>query len=204
MYKYLFIFLTLLTMLITIPTTRSEEIDMISAEQSGLISVKFIASNEKKSRLIIHNQTNKPLSLKIPTSFAAIPVLAQINRAGFNNGGIVPQNPQRLGGGLPQNNAFGINPFAKIVVPINTVCLDFGLPTPNTRTKFKIVSIDKVSSDPKLEKLLLGLAENRIPQRIAQIAVWNINNGTSFRDISKTGFFSNLDISVAQSILINL
>lgn len=182
----------------------SEEMDMISAEQSGVIAVKFIASNEKKSRLIIHNQTDKPLSIRLPSSFAAIPVLAQINGAGFNSGGIVPRSPQRLGGGLPQNNAFGIDPFAKIVIPVNTVCLDFGLPTPNTRTKFKIVSLDKVSYDPRLQKLLVALADHRLPQKVAQIAIWNINNGTSFNDIANTRLFSESDIAAARSVVINL
>lgn len=204
MYKYLFVFLILAMLVCDIKKVHSEEIDMISAEQSGVITVKFIASNEKKSRLIIHNQTDKPLSIRLPSSFAAIPVLAQINGAGFNNGGIIPQSPQRLGGGLPQNNAFGINPFAKIVVPLNTVCLDFGLPTPNTRTKFKIVALDEVSYDPKLQKLLVALADNRVPQKVAQIAVWNINNGTPFSDIANTRLFSGSDIAAARSIVINL
>jgi len=140
----------------------------------------------------------------LPKSFAAVPVLAQINEAGFNNGGIRPNSPQRLGGGLQQNNPFEINPFATIVVPVNTVCLDFGQPTPNPRTKFKIIPVDQVSYDPKVNTLLLALAEKRLPQKVVQIAIWNIHNGTSFQDIASVGLFSQHEMSAAQSVVVNL
>lgn len=204
MYNCIFVCLTLAMLVCNLPELHSEEIDISSAEKEGLVSVRFVASNEQRARFVIRNQTDKPLKIKLPTAFAAVPVLAQINGAGFNNGGIVPNHPQRLGGGFPQNNAFGVTPFGTIVVPVNTVCLDFGLPTPNTRTKFKIVSVDEVSYDSKVNNLLFALAEKRVPQKVAQIAIWNIHNGTSFRDIASTGFFSQSDVSAARSIIVNL
>lgn len=191
----------------------AEEYELSKAQQSGVVSVQLIASNEKAINFVIENKTDRPITLRLPTSFAAVPVLAQ--NAGFGNGGIQPMNngvgfgsggignnTQRLGGGAqPNNNLFGIKSKGKRVIKINTVCLDFGLKIPNTNIRYELVSIKDIAYDDKLNKVIAGLADDRVSQKVAQIVAWHIHNHTSLTDIANTGTFSDTDMVVAQRFI---
>jgi hypothetical protein len=93
-------------------------LDTLAAEQEGLIAVRFIANDSRSAQVVVSNQTDRPLTLRLPAAFAGVPVLAQMGQqgAGFGAGGIggVPQN---VGGGGMQNQGVGIggqqggNPF---------------------------------------------------------------------------------------------
>src|SRR5579863_6380205 len=52
-------------------------VDLFDAVKSGQIAVKFIPRNSLEGQLLVTNQTDQPLTVKLPDAFAAIPVLAQ-------------------------------------------------------------------------------------------------------------------------------
>ncbi len=93
-------------------------LDVLTAEQEGLVAVRFIANDSRSAQVVVVNQADRPLTLRLPAAFAGIPVLAQMGQqgAGFGAGGIggIPQN---VGGGGMQNQGMGIggaaggNPF---------------------------------------------------------------------------------------------
>ena len=59
----------------------AEAVEMFPAIEAGQISVKVIFKDAKEGRLLIQNKTAKPLNVKLPAAFGAVPVLAQ-NRPG--------------------------------------------------------------------------------------------------------------------------
>ena len=58
---------------------------MFAAIEKGDISVKLIPKDSTESQVLIKNETDKPLNVKLPDAFAGVPVLAQ--QGGFGGGG---------------------------------------------------------------------------------------------------------------------
>ena len=56
--------------------SHGEQIDLFAAMKQGQIDVQFIPQDENHGRLLVTNKTDKPLSVKLPDSFAGVPVLA--------------------------------------------------------------------------------------------------------------------------------
>lgn len=187
--------------------------DFFDSEKRGNISIQYIPNNEKNGQLIIVNNTDKPLSIKLPSSFGLVPVLAQVGfnnggiqpfnngrNAGFNNGGI-GGNTQQLGGGF-QNNAFAkIKPKGRSVIPTNTICLNYGLQTPNPRIKYTVVKLDTVSNDSRLEYTLNQFSNGHITQRVAQAIGWHINSGLTWKDLYSTNLFTKDELLLANNTI---
>jgi hypothetical protein len=93
-------------------------LDVLAAEQDGLVEVRFIANDSRSAQVVVKNRSDRPLTLRLPAAFAGVPVLAQMGQAGagFGAGGI-GGTPQNVGGGGMQNQGMGIggqmggNPF---------------------------------------------------------------------------------------------
>jgi len=83
----------------TAPIDGVEVVEMFDAMKSDQIEVKVIAPNVEKANLIVKNNSNKPLSIKMPGAFAGVPVLAQVGGVGGGGGG--------LGGGGQGGGGFG-------------------------------------------------------------------------------------------------
>ena len=84
-----------------------EQIDLFAAMKQGQIDVQFIPQDENRCRLLVTNKTDQPLSVKLPDSFAGVPVLAaQMGNLPFGGNGPMGGNLNGPGG----NNAFpGLN-----------------------------------------------------------------------------------------------
>ena len=52
-------------------------VDLFDAMKSGDIDVKYVAKNSLEGQLLVKNNTDQPLTVKLPEAFAAVPVLAQ-------------------------------------------------------------------------------------------------------------------------------
>ncbi len=104
--------------------TTAEEpvaVELFEAMRAGEIEVRVLAKDAAEGKVLIKNLTKKPLSIKLPEVFAAVPVAAQfngnnfgLNNFGLNGGGgngfIGGQNGgqnginQNLGGGFQGQN----------------------------------------------------------------------------------------------------
>ena len=80
----------------------------------GDVDVKFVAKNSHDGRLLVKNNTDQPLSVKLPDAFAAVPVLAQAAAGGAGAGGGTRSNRssnsqnnqnQSVGGGIGRAGA---------------------------------------------------------------------------------------------------
>jgi hypothetical protein len=82
--------------------SRAETVEVFSAIEQGKLEVKLIPNDSTQCRLLIKNETDKPLNVTLPAAMAAAPVLAQLDWGNFNN---APTNSaQQLGIGNPFGN----------------------------------------------------------------------------------------------------
>ena len=60
-----------------VPPDAAGAVDLFQAIDQGQIDVKVFPKDSSQLRVIVENKTDKPLTVKLPDAFAAVPVLAQ-------------------------------------------------------------------------------------------------------------------------------
>ncbi len=87
-------------------------------------------------------------------------------------------------GGMGGGFGFNIAPekVGKLTVPI--VCLDHGKRDPRENVQYEIKPIDKYTDKPVVHEVCKMLGKGVVPQRVAQIAAWHLNNGLSWEQLA--------------------
>jgi len=189
------------------PSQAADAVEMFSAIEQGQIGVKLIPKDSTQCRVLIENKTKKPLNVKLPDAFAAVPVLAQIGGAGVGGagrrggaGGGMGGN-QGMGGGMGGMGGGGMGGMGMggmgggmgmMCVPpekvgqlkVTTVCLDHGKTEPRPNMQYEIRPIDQYTDRPAVHELVRLLGEGRINQRAAQAAAWHLNNDMSWEQLA--------------------
>lgn len=80
----------------------AEQVELFSAMQKGLVEVKMIQSSAKRALVTVTNKSDKPLEVKIPETFAGVPVVGQ---GGWDPGGFGPGGG--MDGGFGMEGGFG-------------------------------------------------------------------------------------------------
>ena len=174
-----------------------ESVDMFSAIESGQIAVRLIPKDSTQGRVFIENKTDKPLSVKLPETFGAVPVLAQrggggggAGRSSSSGGG---GQSQSMGGGMGGGGGggggggmgmFNVPPEKVGQLRVATVCLEHGKGEPNERIPYEIKPLDKVTNRPAVVELCRALGTGQLNQRAAQAATWFLNNDISWQELS--------------------
>ena len=98
----------------------SATVELFEAMKSGDIEVKVIPKDATEGKVLIENLTKKPLVIRLPEAFAAVPVAAQfgpgLNPGGGVNGLIGGQNGganQTVGGAFQGGPGGNNNPFGR-------------------------------------------------------------------------------------------
>src|SRR5690349_19310689 len=82
----------------------ADTVEMFAGMKAGDIDVKLIPKDDTESRVMIKNNTKRPLNVRLPDAFAGVPVLAQIGGlgGGARPGGVggVGGGQQTMGGGM--------------------------------------------------------------------------------------------------------
>ena len=180
-------------------------IDLFKAMDDGQAEVTFIAKSDRAARVLIKNNTDQPLHLKMPAAFAGVPVLAQLGGGGFGGGGRAGGGgfggggagggQQSVGGGFGGGGAgggglgggggiFSVPPeqTAKINVPV--VCLDHGLRNPSSANKYRIVPAEAHLDRPPVIELLKAFGRGQLQHGAAQAAAWHLNNDLSWNQLA--------------------
>ena len=186
--------------------------DLFDAEERQQVSIKYIPNNAKSAQIIVTNRTRSPQTLRLPTTFAGVPVLAQMGMGGGMGGGGMGGGGQggfagagigggsqavgggfggqgmngMGGGGMGQGGggAFSIPPERSRVFRVPTVCLEYGKAEPTSRMPYKLVRAESFSSDPKLAIVLESLSRGELSQKVAQAAVWHMANGLTWEKLA--------------------
>ena len=179
-----------------------DSVEFFAAIDEGSIEVDFIAKDSTQATVIVHNKTDKPIDIRLPPAFGAIPeALAQGMMGGMGGGGMggmggmggggMGGGGQAMGGGMGGGGMggggmgggggmFRVEPDKPGKIPTPTVCLEFGKKDPNPRMKYKIVPLETITADPKVAELCNALGRKEIQQPVAQAVAWHVANDISW------------------------
>ena len=166
--------------------------EMFAAMDAGQIDVKYIPLDATKANILVTNKTDKPLKVKLPESFAGVPVLAQFGGGGFGGGGGgfgggggAQTGGGGAGGGGDDGGGFLNIPAERMrKVAAKTVCLEHGKPDPNPRIPYKIVPIEQFTQDARVRMLCKALGDGKLPQNTAQAAAWHLLDGLTWEELA--------------------
>jgi hypothetical protein len=182
------------------PAPKATTVELFAAMESGDLEVKIIPKDSKSGNIIIENKTNKPLTIKLPEAFGAVPVLPQFGCPGGGLGGGCPgggmgggnqgmgggmMGGMGGGGGMMGGGMFNIGAERAAKVKMVGVCLDHGKKDPSPHVPYKLVKLEAVAKTPQGQEMVKMLARGEIDQHSAQAAVWNLENGLTWEELAR-------------------
>jgi len=208
----------------------AKQVEMFAAMESGEIKTNPIAKNSLGGNLLITNETDEPISVKIPPGFVVAP-LAQFGGGG--GGGFGGQQGGQGGQGGGQQAAgggqggqqggiggqqggggggfFSIPPKKTLSVPYTSVCLQHGLDEPHPRSKYIVIPSEKFTQDPVLLTLIDMVATGKVNSVAAQAAAWHLSDGMTWQQLAAkkydrvgardTPYFSYAQLMGAQQVV---
>lgn len=195
------------------PEAGFEAVEMFSAMETGDVEVIIKARSASDSNILVKNTTDRPLSVQMPATFSAVPVLRQFGGGGGLGGGGLGGGGlgggglgggQGIGGGLGGGiggggfgggggglgggglggGAFNIPPGKVGKIGVRTVCLEHGKTDPKSYIDYKIQPLEKLNDDPKIAEMMGMLANDEIAQPVAQAAAWHVTDNKSWEELS--------------------
>ncbi len=180
------------------PNPLDRTVEMFAAIDAKEIEVTLIPKDDTESRILIKNNTKKPLNVKLPEAFAGRPVLAQIGgiggggRGGAGGGGMnqsMGGGMGGMGGGMMGGMGGGMGmmnvpPEQVGQFKVATVCLEHGKKEPRPNIPYEIVPLDTVTTKPGVKELLTAMGHQKLSQRVAQAAAWHLANGMSWQELA--------------------
>jgi hypothetical protein len=175
------------------PVDVANAVDLFDAIESKAVDVKLIPKDATEANVMIANKTGKPLTVRLPDAFAAVPVLAQ-RTGGTSGGGSGNTNSNQsmgggmggMGGGMGMGGMGMMNiapeKVAKFKVP--TVCLEHGKKDPRPAIPYEIAKLETVTSKPGVKELLTAMGKQKLSQRAAQAAAWHLANEMSWEQLA--------------------
>jgi hypothetical protein len=177
-------------------------VELFAGMESGEIEVKVFPKDATTGTVTIKNNTDKPLTIKMPPAVAGVPVLAQLcggggfcggGGGGNNNGG----GNQGFGGGMMGGGGMGgggmggmgggffnVAPDKVAKVKLVTVCLDHGKEDPNPHIEYKLVPIESYAKDQAVTETIKLMLAGKLDQHSAQAAAWHLQNGLSWQELA--------------------
>jgi hypothetical protein len=191
----------------------ADTVELFDAMKSGDVVVKIIPKDSTTGLITIANKTKKPLTIKLPDAFAAVPVAAQFGGGGMGGGmGGGGMGGGGMGGGMNQSmmggmgggmmgggmgggmmgggggGFFNVAPEKVGKLPFVGVCAEHGKKDPNPRVPYKMIPAESYTSDLQVIETIKMLSHGEIDQRSAQAAVWHLANNLTWQELaSKIG-----------------
>jgi hypothetical protein len=167
-------------------------VELFEAIQAREIEVKLIPKDDAEARVLVKNNTKKPLNVKLPDAFAGVPVLAQVGGGNIGGGGGGGGANQSFGGGMGGMMGGGgmgmgmmnVAPEQVAQFKVDIVCLEHGKKDPRPNIPYKIAAVDRVTTRPGVKELLAAMGKGEIHRRAAQAAAWHLANGLSWEQLA--------------------
>ncbi len=180
---------------------KAERIDMFDGMKNGQIDVSMVPKNAFGGTAFFENNTDKPLTVKLPNSFVAVQVLKQLglgSNAGTSStttggraqpaGGGMGMGGMGMGmggiGGYGGGGFFSVPPETIVRVPYETVCLAHGKPDPNSKMRYKPIPVDEFSKDPVLAEILTMVPTGKVDRQVLQAAAWHLTDKMSWEQLA--------------------
>ena len=177
----------------------TETVQILDAAKSGDLNVTVRGAGESRVKFTIQNKTSKRLNVVIPPGLVAASATGQ----GFQSMGLgMPTANLGSFGAFRGNRAdaagfrsmpttastpegLAVSPGQTIEVPVPSVCLNFGLPTPTAKNVFDLKDVESYSPDARVRRALKSLATLGTSQTVAQAAMWHVCNGMSYDQLAR-------------------
>ncbi len=172
--------------------------ELLKAEQ---IDARLVHKNESSGNLFVDNKFQKSINVQMPEAFVGVHVLNQgfFDNQNQNNqnqnsqSGGQSQGGQTTGGGASNSSQngpaiFSVPPGKVVRIPVKTVCLEHGRPTPASRMEYRIFKVERFSKDPALFELLTAVANEKHSQKVAQAAAWYMASDKSWKQLAAMRF----------------
>jgi hypothetical protein len=181
---------------------QAETVKVLDAEKAGTLAVEVRGDGQYRVRVSLKNTSARRLNVVLPPGLVASSSVGQAG-AGGGGGGF-----QSMGLGAATNRSGGFGQFVggrseasfqsvapsdpngfvvpagqKVDLEIPAVCLNFGIPTPTPRDKFRLMDVDDYSRDPRVRKALKTLATHGTSHGTAQAAMWRVCNNVPFEQM---------------------
>ncbi|WP_417847967.1 hypothetical protein [Thalassoglobus sp.] len=204
----------------------AKQVELFAGMESGEIKAKPIAKDALSGKLLLTNETDEPISVKMPQGFIVSP-LAQFGGGGGGYGG-GGQGGGQGGGGQQQGGGgtggqqggqqggggggfFSIPPKKTLSVPYVSVCLEYGKIDPHPRSEYIVRPSTKFSDDPVLLTLIDMVGTGKLNPVAAQAAAWHLSSGMSWQELAAlkydrvgtpdTPYFSHAQLMAAQQVV---
>lgn len=198
------------------PQPVPQSVEMFAAMESGQIAVRVIPKDASQITVLVENKTKQPLQVQLPAAFAAVPVLGQFDGGGLGGmdgglgggyggrGGYGRGGAQGMGGGFGGYGGYGgmggmggmgggmwnVPPEKVGKIKVATVCLEYGKPEPRPRMQYELKPLEALTEKPEVRELIHMLAAGKVPQEIAQLAAWHLNNDISWEELASKEYRS--------------
>ncbi|QDT34244.1 hypothetical protein [Thalassoglobus polymorphus] len=204
----------------------AKQVELFAGMESGEIKAKPIAKDALSGKLLLTNETDEPISVKMPQGFIVSP-LAQFGGGGGGYGG-GGQGGGQGGGGQQQGGGgtggqqggqqggggggfFSIPAKKTLSVPYVSVCLEYGKIDPHPRSEYIVRPSTKFSDDPVLLTLIDMVGTGKLNPAAAQAAAWHLSSGMSWQELASlkydrvgtpdTPYFSRAQLMAAQQVV---
>ncbi|MCH8045928.1 MAG: hypothetical protein IID44_19620 [Planctomycetes bacterium] len=164
-----------------------ETVELFQAMKDKILDVKVVMKNQAVGKVIIRNNTKKPLNVKLPAAFATVPVLAQIGGGGGGGGG------QGGGGGMGGGGMGGGGGGGMFNIPAEklrkldafTICLEHGKKNPHQAMAYTIKPIEEFTDNVQVQELVRMYAKHG-PRgyKAFQAAAWHLADGLSWQQLA--------------------
>jgi len=184
---------------------QSETVKVLDAEKAGRLAVEVRGHGQDRVRVTLKNTSDRRLNVVLPPGLVASSATGQgAGGAGFQSMGLGAATNRSGGFGQFAGNdaqpgfrsvppadgdkpAVTVPPGQKVDLEIPAVCLNFGLPTPTLKNKFRLVDVDDYSKDARVRKALRALATLGTSQGTAQAVMWRVCNNVPFEQMLARG-----------------
>ena len=176
-----------------------DELAIFDAIRKGNVEVRVVPRDAHQVTVLVHNTTSRPVRIRLPGVLAAVPVLSE---PGSTSSRRPQQQTQALGIGhsspslarktskgtrsvpeVHRGGVFSVPPGKVVRKTLKSVCLQYGIPEPGPRNKYKLAPIDEVVSNDQVSRLLGYLTPAN--QRVVQLAAWHLNNKMSWDQLAR-------------------
>jgi hypothetical protein len=167
--------------------------ELLAAEQ---VDAKLVHKDEASGNLFVENKSGEPINVLIPDAFIGVHVLNQdffTNQNQNSQGSGQSQGGQTTGGGASSSSQsgpgiFSVPPGKVVRIPVKTVCLEHGRPTPASRMEYRIFPVERFSKDPALFELLTSVADGKNSQKVVQAAAWHMASEKRWKQLAAMKF----------------
>lgn len=172
--------------------SRQKGLDVFQAAKEKKVEAKLVQQSERGGFLLLRNVTGEQLNVRFPDAFVGVNVIGngtaqQVGGRGTaQSTGIAVTSGQssRVARNEETPDVFAIPAGETIRLPITSVCLEYGKPTPTPKLRYVIMPVEQFSNNPVFHKLLPLFTKTKISQRVAQAAAWHVSNKLSWTELS--------------------